>query len=100
MYDLTAVFPNVTGLHEQATVELAGVKIGWVETIELRDYAAIVTLRLDKQVRLQEDAIASIRTRGVLGDKYILLTPGERIREVGAPVDIETMIGRFIQGKL
>ena len=108
-YNLMAVFPSAAGLHSSATVEIAGVKIGWVEAIALRDYDAVVTLRLEKQVRVQDDAIASIRTRGVLGEKYILLTPGgserllqpgERLREVEPPLDIETLIGRFIQGKL
>lgn len=109
MYDLTAVFPSTAGLRSGATVDIAGVKIGWVTTIALHDYDAVVTLRLDNRIRLQEDAVASIRTRGVLGDKYVLITPGdserllrpgERIREVEPPIDIETLIGRFIQGKL
>ena len=62
-YDLTAVFPTVAGLRVGATVEVAGVRIGRVQDINLAEYAAVVTLRLDKQVQLQEDAIASIRTR-------------------------------------
>ena len=76
---------------------------------KLADYAAAVTLRIDKQVQLQEDAIASIRTRGLIGEKYVrvspggserLLTAGGRLREVEPPIDIETLIGHFIQGKL
>ena len=108
-YDLTAVFPTVAGLREGATVEIAGVQVGRVQDISLADYAAVVTLRLDKQVKLQDDAIASIRTRGLIGEKYVRITPGgsERlltagghIREVEPPIDIETLIGHFIQGKL
>lgn len=108
-YDLTAVFPTVAGLREGATVEIAGVQIGRVQDIQLADYAAAVTLRIDKQVQLQEDAIASIRTRGLIGEKYVrvspggsdrLLTAGDRLREVEPPIDIETLIGHFIQGKL
>ena len=108
-YDLTAVFPTVAGLREGATVEIAGVQIGRVQHIKLTDYAAAVTLRIDKQVQLQEDAIASIRTRGLIGEKYVrvspggsdrLLTAGGRLREVEPPIDIETLIGHFIQGKL
>jgi len=108
-YDLIAVFPTVAGLREGATVEVAGVQVGRVQDITLADYAAVVTLRLDKQVKLQEDAIASIRTRGLIGEKFVRITPGGserlltaggRIREVEPPIDIETLIGHFIQGKL
>ena len=108
-YDLLAVFPSVAGLRAGATVEIAGVQVGRVQDIKLADYAAAVTLRIDKQVQLQEDAIASIRTRGLIGEKYVRITPGgserllaagERIREVEPPIDIETLIGHFIQGKL
>ena len=77
--------------------------------ITLANYTAVVTLLLEKQVQLQEDAIASIRTRGLIGEKYVSITPGGserlltaggRIREVEPPIDVETLIGRFIQGKL
>lgn len=108
-YDLIAVFPTVGGLRVGATIEIAGVEVGRVQNIALVDYAAAVTVRLEKEVKLQEDAIASIRTRGLIGEKYVritpggserLLTPGGRIREVEPPIDIETLIGQFIQGKL
>jgi phospholipid/cholesterol/gamma-HCH transport system substrate-binding protein len=108
-YDLTAVFPSVAGLRVGATIEIAGVQVGRVQDITLANYTAVVTLRLDKQVQLQEDAIASIRTRGLIGEKYVSITPGGserlltaggRIREVEPPIDIETLIGRFIQGKI
>ena len=108
-YDLTAMFPTVAGLRVGATVEIAGVQVGRVHDINLSNYTAVVTLRLEKQVQLQEDAIASIRTRGLIGEKYVsvtpggserILKPGGRIREVEPPIDVETLIGRFIQGKL
>ena len=108
-YDLTAVFPSVAGLRVGATIEIAGVQVGRVQDITLTNYTAVVTLRVEKQVQLQEDAIASIRTRGLIGEKYVSITPGGsdrlltaggRIREVEPPIDVETLIGRFIQGKL
>jgi phospholipid/cholesterol/gamma-HCH transport system substrate-binding protein len=108
-YTLTAVFSSVAGLKLAAPVEIAGVQVGQVEDIHLQNYEAVVTLRLDDAVQLQEDAIASIRTRGLIGEKYIrlspggsnrLIPPGGRIREVEAPVDFEDLIGQFIQGKL
>ena len=108
-YILTAVFPTVAGLKPGASVEVAGVAIGRVEDIKLQDFEAAVTLRLDGDVRLQDDAIASIRTRGLVGEKFIRITPGGsdrlippggRLREVETPLDFEDLIGRFIQGKI
>jgi phospholipid/cholesterol/gamma-HCH transport system substrate-binding protein len=108
-YTLTAVFPTVAGLQASAAVEIAGVSIGRVDTITLQDFEAVVTMRVDSNVRLQTDAIASIRTRGLIGEKFIRITPGGsdqmiapggRIREVESPVDFEDLIGRFIQGKI
>jgi len=108
-YTLTAVFPTVTGLQQSATVEIAGVAIGRVEHIGLQDFAAVVTMRLDANVRLQDDAIASIRTRGLIGEKFVRITPGGsdrlippggRLREVETPLDFEDLLGRFIQGKI
>ena len=108
-YNLTAIFPTLAGLKTAAAVEVAGVAIGRVEDISLQDYEALVTMRIDDSVRLQDDAIASIRTRGLIGEKFIRITPGGsdrlippggRIREVESPLDFEDLIGRFIQGKI
>jgi phospholipid/cholesterol/gamma-HCH transport system substrate-binding protein len=108
-YTVTATFPTVGGLQTASSVEIAGVRIGRVEDIRLVDYEAKVTLRLERKVRLQEDSIASIRTRGLIGEKYVRITPGGsdrlippggKIREVETPIDFEDLIGRFIQGKI
>ncbi|GIX46428.1 MAG: outer membrane lipid asymmetry maintenance protein MlaD [Candidatus Tectimicrobiota bacterium] len=108
-YTLTAVFPTVAGLKPGAPVEIAGVQVGRVERIRLQNYEAVVTLRLDAAVPVQEDAIVSIKTRGLIGEKYVRITPGAaertlppggRIREVETPLDFEDIIAQFIQGKL
>jgi phospholipid/cholesterol/gamma-HCH transport system substrate-binding protein len=108
-YTVTAVFPTVAGLKPAAPVEVAGVPIGQVDDIRLEEYEAVVVLRLEKGIRLQEDAIVSIRTRGLIGEKFIRITPGGserlipaggRLREVETPLDFEDLIGRFIQGKI
>lgn len=108
-YILTATFPTVGGLQRGADVDIAGVKVGRVEKIALEDYEAEVTLSLDSDVKLQADAIASIKTRGLIGEKYVRITPGGsdrlisaggRIREVETPLDFEDAIGQFIQGKI
>lgn len=107
-YTITANFPTVGGLKEGASVEIAGVQVGRVENISLVDYQARVTMRIDSGVELQEDTIASVKTKGLIGEKYMYLSPGGsdqtiapggRIRETEPPIDIEELIGSFIFGK-
>jgi phospholipid/cholesterol/gamma-HCH transport system substrate-binding protein len=108
-YVVTADFPSVGGLKPGSTVEIAGVEIGRVEAIGLADYQARVTLRIRAGVKLQEDAIASIKTKGLIGEKYLRISPGGsdrlipprgRIREVEAPVDFEELLSKYIFGKI
>ena len=73
---VTAEFSTVAGLKQGANVEIAGVEIGKVDAIDIRDYKAVVRMRVRRELRLQEDTIASVRTRGLIGDKYINLSPG------------------------
>jgi len=104
---VTAEFSTVAGLKQGANVEIAGVEVGKVDAIDIRDYKAVVRMRVRRGLRLQEDTIASVRTRGLIGDKYInlspgasdrLIPPGGRIRETESAVDIEGLIGQFIHG--
>ena len=108
-YRVIVDFPSVGGLKAGSTVEIAGVEIGRVETIALADYQARVTLRVDGAVKLQEDSIASIKTKGLIGEKYVrispggsekIIPPGGRIREVEAPVDFEELLSKYIFGKV
>ena len=108
-YAVTVDFPSVGGLKAGSAVEIAGVEIGRVESIGLADYQARVTLRVHAGVKLQEDAIASIKTKGLIGEKYVrispgasdkLVGPGGKIREVEAPVDLEELISKYIFGKV
>ncbi len=108
-YVVTADFPSVGGLKPGSTVEIAGVEIGRVETIGLADYQARVTLRINTGVKLQEDSIASIKTKGLIGEKYLRISPGGseriippngKIREVEAPVDFEELLSKYIFGKV
>ncbi len=76
-YPITMVFSTVEGLRPGAPLEVAGVKVGSVKGIALnRDYSAVVTADIYRQVQLPIDTIASIATRGIIGDKIIILTPG------------------------
>jgi phospholipid/cholesterol/gamma-HCH transport system substrate-binding protein len=108
-YAVTVDFPSVGGLKAGSAVEIAGVEIGRVESIGLADYQARVTLRVHSGVKLQEDVIASIKTKGLIGEKYIRISPGGsekiiqpngRIREVEAPVDFEELLSKYIFGKV
>ncbi len=108
-YVITADFPSVGGLKAGSTVEIAGVEIGRVENIGLSDYQAHVVLRIDNGVKLQEDSIASIKTKGLIGEKYIRISPGGsdkdippggRLREVEPPVDFEELLSKYIFGKV
>jgi phospholipid/cholesterol/gamma-HCH transport system substrate-binding protein len=104
---VVAEFSSVAGLKTGAGVEIAGVEVGRIESIAIREYRAVVRMEVRKGIALQEDAIASIRTRGLIGDKYVsispgasdrLIPPGGRIRETESAVDLEGLIGQFIHG--
>jgi phospholipid/cholesterol/gamma-HCH transport system substrate-binding protein len=108
-YQVTVDFPSVGGLKTGSSVEIAGVEIGRVQSIGLADYQARVTLRLQVGIKLQEDSIASIKTKGLIGEKYIRISPGGsdkiiqpngKIREVEAPVDFEELLSKYIFGKV
>lgn len=108
-YAITVEFPSVGGLKAGSAVEIAGVEIGRVESIGLADYQARVVLRVKRDIKLQEDSIASIKTKGLIGEKYVRISPGGsdkiippngRIREVEAPVDFEELLSKYIFGKV
>src|SRR5262244_2881817 len=84
-YAVYADFSSVAGLKIGDPVEIAGVRIGRVEAMGLVDDRARLQLRLQDHVKLQEDAIASVRARGLIGDKFVLITPGasDKIIPVG-----------------
>jgi len=106
-YPVVAEISSVAGLRPGADVEIAGVGVGRISSITIRNYRAVVGMEIRKGIGLQEDAIASIRTRGLIGDKYVsispgasdrLIPPGGRIRETESAVDLEGLIGQVIHG--
>jgi phospholipid/cholesterol/gamma-HCH transport system substrate-binding protein len=108
-YHVTANFPSVGGLKTGSSVEIAGVEVGRVDKISLVNDEAQVTLVIDNGVKLSDDSIASIKTKGLIGEKYIRISPGGsekiikpngRIREVEAPVDLEELLSKYIFGKV
>lgn len=108
-YVVVADFASVAGLKTGDPVEIAGVKVGRVEGIRLEGDRARLTLRIDNGIPLQEDAIASVRARGLIGDKYVMISPGasdrllrngDRIRETESPPDVADLIARIVGGDL
>ena len=106
-YPVTARFSSISGLKEGAVIELAGVKIGKVSKIELDEgeYEAVVHLDINKAVQLTDDSIASIRTSGIIGDRFIKLTPGGsdiylepggQIEETESSISLEELVSKYI----
>ncbi len=109
-YTVTADFDNISGLKPGAAVEVAGVEVGKVDAIQLTpgDRAKLV-LRLHSGLQLHDDAIASIRTKGIIGDKFVklsvgssdqLIPPGGKIRDTESAVEWEELISKYIHGKV
>ena len=108
-YEIYGVFSNIGGLKVGSSVEIAGLNVGQVKSITLENYQANVILNLPKDLKVQEDAIVSVKTRGLIGEKYIeitpggseeLIKPGGRIQETQPAIDIEGLISKFAFGKI
>ena len=108
-YEITAKFDSVAGLKPDSSVQMAGVEIGRVKSISLdtQDFVAVVKMKIKNGVPIQEDAIASIKTSGLIGDKYVSIQPGgseELLRDGGvitdteSAVDIEGLISKYVFG--
>ncbi len=106
-YELDARFVSSSGLKEGAFVEVGGVRIGKVGdiSIDYESYESVVRMELDPGVKLQDDAIASIRTQGIIGDKFVKITPGgselilepgEVILETESSISLEELISKYI----
>jgi len=108
-YEIYAVFDDIGGLKKGASVMIAGVTVGRVTSVDMENYEAHLTLSLPTKVKIQEDAIASIKTKGMIGEKYIsilpggsdlFIKPGERLTETQSSVDVEELISSYVFGKI
>jgi phospholipid/cholesterol/gamma-HCH transport system substrate-binding protein len=110
-YSLKASFHSVSGLKTGAQVEIAGVEVGQVDSISLDriEQVAIVEMKIDREVVLTDDVIASVKTSGLIGDKYINLAPGgseeilnsgDTITETESALDLEELISKYVFGGL
>ncbi len=104
-YDIGAEFVNISGLELGAPVEIAGVPVGEVKHIQLSSTSALVTLSIRDEVKLRDDDVAMIRTKGIIGDKYVKISPGAsvsvieaggQITDTESTVEFEEIIGKLI----
>ena len=110
-YELKALFKSVNGVKTGTQIEIAGVPVGQVGSIQLdqKHDMALIWLKIKKGVVLTDDVIASVKTSGLIGDRYIKLTPGgsdkvlkpgDQITDTEPPVDIEDLISKYVFGSV
>ena len=110
-YSLIARFTSVTGLRTGNPVNVLGIEVGKVERIDMdqENQKAVVEIRIRKDIKIYDDAIASIKTEGLIGDRYVSIDPGGAgsalghrgtITETQAPVDITELIGKYAFGEV
>ena len=108
-YTLHAKFSSVTGLRVGNPIQMLGLEIGRVNkfTMDQENQLAIVELKINKGIEVYDDAIASIKTEGLIGDKYIsidaggggdLLAPGDYITDTQSPTDIMDLVSKYAFG--
>lgn len=105
-YRLMAKFENSSGLKKGAVIEIAGVKIGQVASIVLEPETqeSLIWLEIDQGVEVQDDAVASIRTAGIIGDKFVKITTGggdpladgDEIIETEPSISIEELVSKYM----
>ena len=110
-YELTARFESVSGLKVGAQVEMAGVPIGRIDSINLdKDrQIALVKFKIQNGIVLTDDVIASVKTSGLIGDKFVKISPGgseeilhngDAITETESSLDIEDLISKYAFGSV
>lgn len=108
-YTLNAKFTSATGLKSGSNVEIAGVRIGQVDDVTLEPVMkiALVKMKIEKEIELQDDSIASVKTSGLIGDKFVQITPGgsldvlepgDTITETESALDIEDLVSKYVFG--
>lgn len=106
-YQVSARFGSVSGLKPNSRIEISGVEVGKVVSINLEPklYEAVVMMKINQGVALQEDTIASIRTAGIIGDRYVNITPGGldaiiadggEITETESAINFEDLLSKYI----
>ncbi len=110
-YSLFARFTTVTGLRVGSLVYMSGIEVGRVEQlgIDQENQKSVVEMRIHKGINIYDDAIASIKTEGLIGDMHVsidpggggaLLEPGGTITETQPPLDIADLISKYVFGEV
>jgi len=110
-YILYARFTSIAGLKVDNPVDMFGMEIGRVEgfKIDQEKQVAMVELKVDKDIKIYGDAIASIKTSGLIGDSYVsidpgggadVLNPGGTIIDTEPPIDIGSLISKYAFGSV
>ena len=108
-YNVSATFSDVGGLRAGTEVVIAGVKVGRVTRVRLKDYAAKVRMRIQPDVKLPRDSIASVRTEGLIGQRYVSISPGAardyvkpggNIRQTEPAVNLRSLISKYAFGEV
>ncbi|MCW5205811.1 outer membrane lipid asymmetry maintenance protein MlaD [Desulfobulbus sp. F5] len=107
-YTLYAEFENISGIKTGSEVQIAGVSVGSVAELRLNeDGKAVATFKLNKGIQIPKDSIASVKSQGIIGDKFIRIMPGgdetnyqsgEIIADTESSLDIESLISKFALG--
>lgn len=108
-YTIYANFESIGGLKKDSSVRMAGVEIGRVGEIKLdtRNLNARIAMKIQNGIPVQDDAIASIRTSGLIGDKFVSISPGgsedvlgngDVLTDTEPAIDIETLISKYVFG--
>jgi phospholipid/cholesterol/gamma-HCH transport system substrate-binding protein len=109
-YVINAAFNNISGVKAGADVQIAGVTVGKVRQLDLsKENQAMVGMQINREVAIPMDSIASVKSQGIIGDKYIQITlggdeslykPGETIVDTESAVDLESLISKFAFGQV
>jgi phospholipid/cholesterol/gamma-HCH transport system substrate-binding protein len=108
-YEIEAEFDSASGLKPGATVEIAGVEVGRIKAIHLKEDRASVVLSVKHDIKLFDDSIASVKTRGIIGEKFVSLSPGGsgmplqaggRIRDTESGIDLEELVSQYVHGNV
>lgn len=108
-YPLFARFTSVSGLRVGSSVEIYGIQVGTVTNLAIDHdkQMGVVEMKIDKGTMVYDDAAATIKSAGLIGDKYVKIDPGgsgETLKPKGAitqtsvPADIEDLIGKYAFG--
>jgi phospholipid/cholesterol/gamma-HCH transport system substrate-binding protein len=108
-YPLHARFASVSGLRVGSSVEIYGIEVGSVTNLQIdgERQMGVVDMKINKGVKVYDDAAATIKSAGLIGDKYVridpggsgeALKPGGIITQTSLPADIEDLIGKYAFG--